>query len=178
MKKIIRTLVLTMLIFVAFSAMCFASPGDNISVETVQKLSESFNAEKSIINIPNNTKDFTFITTDDNVTISGVVKGNDNITISLYTKIDEQYVPMGDSIYPKIGQLGVFSEDISLKYQTSDLPKESKISKNTLIRLELKRGESLIKDYRLIKITDKKDLEESLSTLKSTGFSTYAATKP
>lgn len=175
MKKIIRTLVLTMLIFVAFSAMCFASPGDNISVETVQKLSESFNNDNGIINKP---KDFVLATIDDNVIISGVGKENDKVVVSLYTRANEEYVPMGDSVDFAIGPIGVFTKEISLKYQTSDLPKESKLSKDTLIMLELKRGGSITRDYRVIKSTDEKDLQKSLSTLKSTGFSTYSATKP
>ncbi|MGB5824103.1 MAG: hypothetical protein WBH44_08490 [Proteocatella sp.] len=178
MKKIIRILVLTMFISVAFGAMCFAAPGNSVSVESVQKLSESFSSENGIINKP---KDFVLATIDDNVMISGVGKEGDRVSIYLYTRSDEEYVLMEDSLDFSVGLTGFFAKEISLKYQTSGLPKESKLSKDTLIVLQLKRGEAVNKDYRIIKTTDEKDLEESLSTLRSTGFSTYSAasvTKP
>lgn len=172
MKKIIRILVLTMFISVAFGAMCFAAPGNSVSVETVQKLSESFSSENGVINKP---KDFVLATIDDNVIISGVGKEGDKVSVYLYTRTGEEYVLLGDSLDFAIGPIGVFTKEISLKYQTSDLPKESKLSKDTLIVLQLKRGEAITKDYRIIKNTDEKDLEKSLSTLRD-GFSSYSAT--
>lgn len=171
MKKYIKILMLTVCLFAAFSISAFAAPSENISVETVQKIADSWDADKSIITKP---KDFvTTLNDDDSIAISGVVKENDTIKISLYTRIYDQYVPMGDDINPKVDKLGVFFQSISFKYQTNSAPKESKLSKDTLIVLELKRGDSVIKDYRIVKITDKKDIQESLSTMKD-GFNTYS----
>ena len=173
MKKAIRLSLMTMFIFIAFTAMSFAAPADSISADTVQKLSESFNSERSVINKP---KDFVLATIDDNVIISGMGKEGDRITVSLYTRSGDEYVPMTDSIDFEIGPIGVFTQEISLKYQTSKFPVESRISKATLVVLTLKRGDSVLRDYRVIKASDKNDLQESLSTLRSTGFSTFSAT--
>ena len=103
-------------------------------------------------------------------------KEGDKITVSLYTRSGDEYVPMKDSIDFEIGPIGVFTQEISLKYQTSKFPVESRISKDTLVVLTLKRGDSVLRDYRVIKASDKNDLQESLSTLRSTGFSTFSAT--
>ena len=101
MKKAIRLSLMTMFIFIAFTAMSFAAPADSISADTVQKLSESFNSERSVINKP---KDFVLATIDDNVIISGMGKEGDRITVSLYTRSVDEYVPMTDSIDFEIGQ--------------------------------------------------------------------------
>lgn len=171
MKTYIKILVLTVCMFSLLTISAFAAPSENISEETVQKIAESWDAEKSIITKP---KDFvTTLNEDDSIAISGVVKENDTIKISLYTHVGDQYVPIGDVINPKVDKLGVFFQDISFKYQTASTPKESKLSKDTFIVLELKRGDSVIKDYRVVKITDKKDIQESLSTMKD-GFNTYS----
>jgi len=175
MKKVIRLSIMTMFIFIAFTAMSFAAPADSISADTVAKLSESFNSERSVINKP---KDFVLATIDDNVIISGMGKEADKISISLYTRVDDEYVPIKDSIEFSIGPIGVFTQEISLKYKTSRMPVESKISKDTLVVLTLKRGDSVLRDYRVIKASDEKDLQKSLSTLRTTGFSTFSAAKP
>ncbi|WP_028828726.1 hypothetical protein [Proteocatella sphenisci] len=172
MKKVIRLSIMTMFIFIAFTAMSFAAPADSISADTVEKLSESFNSDRSVINKP---KDFVLATIDDNVIISGMGKEGDKISISLYTRVDDEYVPIKDSIEVKLGRIGDFMEKISLKYQTSRMPVESKISKDTLVVLTLKRGDSFLRDYRVIKASDEKDLQKSLSTLRTTGFSTFSA---
>ena len=67
MKKAIRLSLMTMFIFIAFTAMSFAAPEDSISADTVQTISESFNSDRSVINKP---KDFVLATIDDNVIIS------------------------------------------------------------------------------------------------------------
>ena len=100
MKKAIRLSLMTMFIFIAFTAMSFAAPADSISADTVQKLSESFNSERSVINKP---KDFVLATIDDNVIISGMGKEGDRITVSLYTRYGDEYVPMTDSKHFEIG---------------------------------------------------------------------------
>lgn len=171
MKNCIKVLVLTVCILAMFSISAFAAPSENISVETVQKIADSWDAQKSIINNP---KEFvTSLNGDDSIAISGVVKENDTIKISLYTRVDDQYVPMGEDISPKVDKLGVFFQNVSFKYQTTTMPKESKLSKDTFIILELRRGDAVVKDYRVVKITDKKDIQESLSTMKD-GFNTYS----
>lgn len=172
MKKLIRLSIMTMFIFIAFTAMSFAAPADSISADTVEKLSESFNSDRSVINKP---KDFVLATIDDNVIISGMGKEGDKISISLYTRVDDEYVPIKDSIEFSIGPIGVFTQEISLAYKTSRMPVESKISKDTLVVLTLKRGDSFLRDYRVIKASDEKDLQKSLSTLRTTGFSTFSA---
>ena len=168
MKKAIRLSLMTMFILIAFTAMSFAAPADSISADTVQKLSESFNSDLSFINKP---KDFVLATIDDSVMISGMGRTGDKLIISLYTRSGDEYVPMKDSIESTIDKLGTITETISLKYQTSNFPVESRISKDTLVVLTLKRGDSVLKDYRVIKASDKNDLQESLSTLRSTGGS-------
>ena len=173
MKKAIRLSLMTMFIFIAFTAMSFAAPEDSISADTVQTISESFNSDRSVINKP---KDFVLATIDDNVIISVMGKEGDRINVALYTRSGDEYVLIKDDIEFLIGPIGVEAQEISLKYQTSKFPVESRISKDTLVVLTLKRGDSVLRDYRVIKASDKNDLQESLSTLRSTGFSTFSAT--
>lgn len=175
MKKVIKLSIMTMFVFIAFTAMSFAAPADSISADTVDKLSESFNSERSIINKP---KDFVLATIDDNVIVSGMGKEGDKITVSLFTRVSDEYVPMKDSIDFTIGPIGVFTQEISLKYQTSKAPVESKLSKDTLVVLTLRRGDSVLKDYRVIKSSDEKDLQKSLSTYGLSPLSAKSAVKP
>lgn len=177
MKNLLRASILTLLFILAVGGSSFATLNTTsnktaVSTETVSKLQEAFTPETGIINKP---KDFTLVTTSDTIIISGSGKEADSVKISLYTLIEDEYIPFGDTIEFKLGPLGVFTKEISLKYKSSDLAVEPKLSKNTLVVLELTRGNQSSKDYRVIKSSDEADLRNSLTALKSTGFTSYSS---
>lgn len=144
----------------------FANPkDDSISVEKAKVIEESYKPEKSFVNKP---KDFEINTTKDTVVISGYGKENDKVKITLYKREGDSYVLMGEAIDIKIGALGVFTKEISLKDSKGKGPKEAVVSKDTFIVLELKRGEQSVWDYRVVRFADEKEVKQSLESLKVT----------
>lgn len=175
MKNLLRFTILTMLFVLLVSGSAFATSNTTqtrtVSVETVKKIQDAFNPDTGIINKP---KDFALVTTSDSVIISGSGKEADSIKINLYTLNGNEYQAFGDTIEFKLGPLGVFTREISLKYKASELAVEPRLSKNTLVVLELTRGPFTSKDYRIIRSSDESDLRNSLTSLRSTGFTSYS----
>ena len=159
---IIPALLMAMMISTTLTG--FADNGDKaIETKKVEEIQKSFDQDTSFVNKP---KDFLLNTTNDTVIISGDGKANDKITISLYKRVADEYVLMGDKIELNLGALGVFTKEISLKDLEATAPKESSVSKETLVVLELRRNGNSAYDYRLIKFSDDKDVKESLRAIK------------
>lgn len=150
------------------TAIVFANPKEEskgIAVERVAEISEEINVEKGIINKP---KDFVLNTVNDAFVVSGTGRENDKVTITLYKRVGDEYVQMGESIELKIGPLGVFTKELSLKEIDPKSPKETVVSKDTLLVLQMKRGDLVSMDYRLIKFSDDKEVKKSLDAIKLT----------
>lgn len=137
----------------------------SISVKDVEDIAETINVEKGFINKP---KDFILNTVNDALVVSGKGRENDRVTITLYKRDGDSYVQMGKSVELKIGPLGVFTKELSLKDTSQKSPKEAVVSKDTFIVLELKRGESTTWDYRLVRFSDDKEVKKSLEASKLT----------
>lgn len=153
-------LILCMMIALTLSsAFAFA---DTVPVKNVEEAQKSFDTDKSFVNKP---KDFVLSTLSDTVVVSGVVKENDKLTITLMKRVKDEYVPYGEPIELTIGALGAFTKELSLKDTKSDAPKEVEVVKETLVVLELKRGKNTATDYRLIKFSDEKEVKETLKAV-------------
>lgn len=166
MKKgfLILTIIAIMMISATLTGFADNHGGDKtISNKKVEEIQETINMDRSFVNKP---KDFLLSTTSDTVVISGDGKENDKIIIKLYKKAGDEFVQMGDQISLNIGALGVFTKEISLKDIESSAPKEAAVSKETLVVLELRRGEKSAYDYRLIKFSDNNEVKATLKTLK------------
>lgn len=167
MKRKILSALLISFIF-ATNLIGYANPikmeDNKISVEAVEDIEEGFKTENGFVNKP---KDFEVTTTNDTVVISGTGKENDKVKITLFKREGDSYVLMGEQIELKIGQLGLFTKEVSLKESSTKAPRETVISKDTLIVLQLERGKSSIWDYRLIRFADEKEVKKTLDNLKS-----------
>lgn len=136
-----------------------------LAVKEVEEIAENIQVEKGFINKP---KDFTLNTVNDALVVSGKGKENDKVTITLYKREGDSYVQMGNIIELKIGALGVFTKELSLKDTSQKSPKEAVVSKDTFIVLELKRGDSTTWDYRLVRFSDDKEVKKSLEAARLT----------
>ncbi len=174
MKKRSVLFVLFIAIIISTTMVGFANPRKeeakkdevkSISVKEVEDIAENINVEKGFINKP---KDFTLNTVNDAIIVSGTGRENDRVTITLYKRAGDSYVPMGKSVELKIGPLGVFTKELSLKDTSQKSPKEAVVSKDTFIVLELKRGETTAWDYRLVRFSDDKEVRKSLEASKLT----------
>ncbi len=170
MGRLRITLVLLLVCIMSATVIGFANPKDNkkeiktVPVSEVQKIIEEINVEKGFINKP---KDFILNTVNDVFVVSGTARENDKVVITLFTNEGEEYVQMGDSIEVKIGPLGVFTKELSLKETNQKSPKEAVVSKDTFVVLELKRGDFIMKDYRLVKFSDDKEVKRTLESFKT-----------
>lgn len=165
-KKFFVTLVLCMIL--SSSVFAYANPllnkENKIPAGAVVELEEGFKADSGFVNKP---KDFEVTTTKETVVISGTGKENDIVKISLFKRSGDAYVPMNEVIELKIGQLGVFTKEVSIKETNKKTPSASVISKDTLVVLELKRGDSSVWDYRLVSFADDNQVKQSLQNVRS-----------
>ncbi len=177
MKRLSIAFIMMFAIVLSATVVGFANPKEEvkpISVERVIEISEEINVEKGIINKP---KDFILSTVNDAFVVSGTGKENDKVTITLYKRVGDEYVLMGESMELKIGPLGVFTKELSLKENDPKSPKESVISKDTLLVLQMKRGDVVAWDYRLIKFSDDKEVKKSLDAIKLSPLTPATATR-
>ena len=168
MKKNFFVAALMSCMILSTSVFSYANPlltkDNKITVESVVEIEESFKSDGGFVNKP---KDFEVTTTKDAIVVSGVGKENDIIKITLYKRSGDSYVPMGEAVELKIGQLGVFTKEISLKETNKKTPSASVVSKETFVVLELKRGDNSTWDYRLVRFADDNDVKKSLQNVRS-----------
>ncbi|MDO4711809.1 MAG: hypothetical protein Q4A75_07495 [Peptostreptococcaceae bacterium] len=169
MKRLGITLIFIFAIIMSATVLSFANPKKEevkpIPVEEVTKIAKEIKVEEGFINKP---KDFSISTVNDTLVLSGTGKENDRVKITMYKRDGENFVVMGDSIEIKIGPLGVFTKELSLKDGSQKSPKEAVVSKETLIVLELKRGEVSVWDYRFVRFSNDKEVKRSLDAIPVT----------
>ncbi len=104
MKRLSIAFIMMFAIVLSATVVGFANPKEEvkpISVERVIEISEEINVEKGIINKP---KDFILSTVNDAFVVSGTGKENDKVTITLYKRVGDEYVLMGESVELKSGR--------------------------------------------------------------------------
>ncbi len=175
MKRLGLIIVLLFATVLSISALGFADgAAEQYSVEEVAEIADEIQIDKGFVDKP---KDFILTTVSDAFILSGTAKENDKLTITLYKRVGNSFVPMGESVEIKIGPLGIFTKEVSLKDEQTKSPKETTVSKETFVVLELKRGDTVTWDYRLIRFTDDKEVKKSLDTLKSSALVPTATVK-
>lgn len=166
MKRLSIALIFVFAIIMSATMIGFAHPKKEeikpISVEEVTKIAKEIKVDEGFINKP---KDFSISTVNDGLVLSGTGKENDRVKITLYKRDGDDFVAMGEPIEVKIGPLGVFTKELSLKDSSQKSPKEAVVSKETFIVLELKRGDMSIWDYRFVRFSNDKEVKKSLDAI-------------